>query len=64
MGKLDQLEGFSSHFGADFYGLPRNSDCIKLVRQSWDVPETVSFGSDELIPIRYGDHIAFKVVTE
>ncbi len=25
-GKLDRLEGFASDFGADFYGLPRNSD--------------------------------------
>jgi dihydroorotase len=64
MGKLDQLEGFASHFGADFYGLPRNGDFIKLVRRSWDVPATVSFGSDELIPIRNGDQIAFQVETE
>ena len=25
-GALDKLEGFASHFGADFYGLPRNRD--------------------------------------
>lgn len=29
-GKLDYLEGFASHFGADFYGLPRHSDTITL----------------------------------
>ena len=27
-GKLDRLEGFASDFGADFYGLPRNTDRI------------------------------------
>jgi dihydroorotase len=64
MGKLDMLEGFASHFGADFYDLPRNSDSIKVVRQSWNVPATISFGSDELIPIRNNDQIAFKVVFE
>ncbi|MDK1024500.1 MAG: dihydroorotase [Gammaproteobacteria bacterium] len=64
LGKLDRLENFASHFGADFYGLPRNSDTIKLVKQSWDVPDTISFGANELVPIKAGQQVAFKVVPE
>ncbi len=29
-GALDKLEGFASHFGADFYGLPRNTGTLTL----------------------------------
>jgi len=60
-GRLDQLEGFASFFGADFYGLSRNSDQIQLVESSWQVPETIPFGNDELIPIRCGEAIHWTV---
>ena len=33
-GALDRLEPFASFYGADFYGLPRNSETVTLVRQS------------------------------
>lgn len=33
VGKIERLEGFASHFGADFYGLPRNTNSITLVTQ-------------------------------
>lgn len=32
VGALDRLEGFASHFGPDFYGLPRNENHITLRR--------------------------------
>ena len=35
VGKLDKLEGFASDFGADFYGLPRNTDRIRLAKREW-----------------------------
>ncbi|MDP5206842.1 dihydroorotase, partial [Alishewanella sp. SMS9] len=38
LGCLDKLEGFASHYGADFYGLPRNSGSITLQKQQWQVP--------------------------
>ena len=37
-GKLDQLEGFASDFGADFYRLPRNSETITLAKREWRPP--------------------------
>ncbi|MCZ6501138.1 MAG: dihydroorotase [Gammaproteobacteria bacterium] len=62
--KLDQLEVFASHHGSDFYELPRNSDTITLSEQSWDVPVTLSFGPDELVPIRTGEQIRWRVTTK
>ena len=53
-GALDKLEGFASHFGADFYGLPRNNEQITLVRQTWTPPESVPFGQAELKPMDGG----------
>lgn len=38
-GVLDCLEDFVSRFGADFYGLPRNTGTITLVKEDWTVPD-------------------------
>ena len=59
---LDRLEGFASFFGADFYGLPRNTDTITLRKQAWHIPEQLSFGTDSLIPLRAGEQILWQVV--
>jgi len=58
---LDKLEGFASHHGPDFYGLPRNLDTITLVELSWQVPSSLSFGPDELMPIRGGETIHWQI---
>ncbi len=41
---LDKLEGFASFYGADYYRLPRNTGKITLSKESWPVPERLSFG--------------------
>jgi dihydroorotase len=58
---LDKLEGFASHHGADFYGLPRNSDQVTLVRDSWQVPEVYPYGSDVITPLGAGETLAWRV---
>jgi dihydroorotase len=60
-GAPDRLQGFASEFGPDFYGLPRNAEQIKLVRESWEVPGHYPFGNDELIPLRAGERIAWRL---
>jgi dihydroorotase len=55
------LEGFASHFGADFYGLPRNKDTITLLRKAWTVPKTRRFGDEELVPLRAGETIPWQL---
>jgi len=53
-GALGNLEGFASHFGADFYGLPRNEQTLSLRRKTWQVPGSYEFGSGRLVPLRAG----------
>ena len=60
-GALERLEGFASVFGAQFYGLPLNDGTITLERSQWRVPERLAFGSDELVPLRAGETIAWKL---
>ena len=60
-GALDRLEGFASEFGAAFYGLEPNRDQITLVRDEWRVPETLAFGAEQLVPLRAGETIPWKL---
>ncbi len=58
---IDLLEGFASHHGADFYGRARNEGEIVLVREEWTAPSTYAFGDDEVVPLRAGDTIRWRV---
>ncbi|WP_445005947.1 dihydroorotase [Halomonas mongoliensis] len=62
-GALDRLEGFASHFGPDFYGLPRNPDSVTLVREPWQLPESLAYvGDSRIVPLRAGETLAWKLV--
>jgi dihydroorotase len=61
VGKLSALEGFASHHGADFYGLPRNTACLTLTSEPWTVPAHYAFGEEALVPLRAGETIAWKL---
>jgi dihydroorotase len=60
-GALDRLEGFASEFGARFYGLPLNEERVTLVREDWRAPERIAFGADELVPLRAGESLPWKL---
>jgi dihydroorotase len=60
-GRLDRLEGFASHHGADFYRLPRNADSITLARAPWTAPDGYPFGDGTLVPFRAGQTIAWRL---
>ena len=59
---LDKLEGFASFYGADFYGLPRNTDTITLEKTDWQVPDSYTFAEQKLIPLRAGEIVHWKQV--
>ena len=59
---LDKLEGFASFYGADFYGLPRNTDSITLQKQDWTVPNSMTFGKEKLIPLRAGETVSWTLL--
>ncbi len=58
---LDKLEGFASHFGADFYGLPRNKGKVTLERRKWEVPGEYPFGQATVVPLRAGQKLAWRL---
>ena len=60
-GALDRLEGFASHHGADFYGLPRNGDKVTLTREPWTVPAEYRFGEHGVVPLRAGETVFWRV---
>jgi dihydroorotase len=60
-GALDKLEAFASHFGADFYDLPRNTDTITLLKQDWQVPDTLNLGDQPLVPLRAGETLRWQL---
>jgi len=62
LGALDALEAFASHFGPDFYRLPRNTDSITLRQQEWQVPEQLPLGRDFLTPLRAGESLSWRVL--
>jgi dihydroorotase len=58
---LDRLEPFASHYGADFYRLPRHDDVITLVKESWVPPLSYEFGPGSVVPYRAGEPVAWRI---
>jgi dihydroorotase len=61
-GALDKLEGFASVHGAQFYGLPVNEQTVTLARHEWIVPQRLKFGDHELVPLRAGETLPWKLL--
>jgi dihydroorotase len=57
-GALDRLEAFASHFGPDFYGLPRNTDTITLVNENHRVPAGHPGG---ITPLRADEDLTWRL---
>ena len=60
-GALDQLEGFASFYGADFYGLPRSTESVTLRREPWRLPAEFMAGDDEIVPLGGGESIGWRM---
>ena len=60
-GALARLEPFASEHGADFYRLPRNTGRLTLIKAPWEVPRCYPFGADELVPLRAGENIGWRL---
>lgn len=61
-GALDRLEAFASFHGADFYRLPRNTEKITLRKERWKVAETLPVADGELVPLRAGETVGWKLL--
>ncbi len=60
-GALERLEGFASHFGPDFYGLPRNRARVTLRRDPWEVPHSYAFGASRVVPLGAGEVLNWRL---
>ena len=59
---MDKLEGFASHHGADFYGLPRNDTKITLIKDSWQVPKEIMLANgNPIVPFFAGETVSWKI---
>lgn len=62
LGALDKLEGFASHHGPDFYGLPRNQGTVRLVREDWTVPEQITLPNGRpIVPFMAGATLRWRL---
>ncbi|MGI9278825.1 MAG: dihydroorotase [Endozoicomonas sp.] len=61
MNALDKLEGFASHFGPDFYGLPRNQTSVTLIKEEWQLPESIPLGDNQVVPLRAGETLSWRL---
>lgn len=59
--RLNKLEGFASRFGAQFYGLPFNTKKITLIKEPWQVPQSLSFGPDTVVPLLAGETLNWQL---
>ncbi|PIW56423.1 MAG: dihydroorotase [Sphingomonadales bacterium CG12_big_fil_rev_8_21_14_0_65_65_10] len=58
-GALDRFEGFASHYGPDFYGLPRNTDTVTLRRTEHVVPDCVDAAGTPVVPFHAGETLGW-----
>ncbi len=58
-GALDKLEAFASFHGADFYGLPRNTETVALRREPWVV---AAAHAADVVPLRAGESVNWKLL--
>ncbi|MFO8141224.1 MAG: dihydroorotase, partial [Marinobacter sp.] len=61
LGILDKLEAFASFNGADFYGLPRNTDTICLVREPWVMPQQLPLADGTIVPLKAGETVHWRM---
>jgi dihydroorotase len=59
---LDKLEGFASHHGPDFYGLPRNTGTVTLLKESWQVPQQAILANGHaIVPFYAGENLNWRL---
>lgn len=58
---LDRLEGFASFFGADFYGLPRNTGRVTIEDHAWALSETTEPDAEAPVVFWAGRRLTHRV---
>jgi dihydroorotase len=58
---LDKLEGFASFYGADFYGLSRNTQQVTLNKTPLEISAEISFSEQTLVPFFAGETLEWAL---
>ena len=59
---MDQLEWFTAINGPKFYNLAVNRKTITLEKKVWNIPESLPFGNDQVVPLMAGEPLGWKLV--
>lgn len=59
---FSHFEAFMSLNGPAFYRLPVNNEQITLEKNQWQVPETLDYADEVLIPFKAGETLQWKMV--
>ena len=63
VGALDRLEGFASHHGAKFYGLPLNEGYVKLIKNPQKIVDQYSYPGGVVVPFKAGETLDWCCTT-
>lgn len=61
MDHLDKLNAFLGHFGADFYQMEPNKPLIELIKKPQNIPTSLPFGSQQVIPMAAGETLLWSI---
>ena len=65
IGRIDRLENFASHFGADFYRLPKNTGTLTLKKEKVKIPKKIQAengaAGDDLVPLKAGGSVSWRM---
>lgn len=57
---LDRLEAFAAFHGADFYGLPRNTTKVVLVRSQQTIVSSIAMADGAVVPLAAGEELSWR----
>ncbi|BCA97139.1 dihydroorotase [Legionella antarctica] len=61
LNQLEKLNYFTSRFGAEFYQLPLNREEIELIKSPRQIPDSMPFGPNQVVPIAAGETIQWGI---
>ncbi len=64
LNKLDHLNSFMSHHGAEFYQLPPNTNQIELIKKPQKIPLTMPLGPYTVVPMAAGEEVEWSICNE
>ncbi|MCL4744853.1 MAG: dihydroorotase [Burkholderiaceae bacterium] len=62
-GAIDRLEGFASVHGPAFYGLLPNTTRVRLRRERWEIPASLPFPGDAIVPLAAGETLEWRLAS-